>query len=188
MPFSEFDGFDFWGAYSHAVDTMLETDFEIISNNPSLFEPMKSMELKNLEMTKQTFATLLDAHKYETLIQQGKMKLSQKAMLSAVFIYLYRDYPALQMPFKILNSLVEVDEKFTTWRYRHAIMVQRILGTKIGTGGSSGHEYLKSTTERNRAFLDLFNLATFLIPKSMIPALPVYIKDQLDIVYDSFQP
>ncbi len=188
MPFSEFDGFDFWGAYSHAVDTMLEMDFEIISNNPSLFEPMKSMELKNLEMTKQTFATLLDAHKYETLIQPGKIKLSQKAMLSAVFIYLYRDYPALQMPFKILNSLVEVDEKFTTWRYRHAIMVQRILGTKIGTGGSSGHEYLKSTTERNRAFLDLFNLATFLIPKSMIPALPVYIKDQLDIVYDSFQP
>jgi len=170
------------------VDTMLEMDFEIISNNPSLFEPMKSMELKNLEMTKQTFATLLDAHKYETLIQPGKIKLSQKAMLSAVFIYLYRDYPALQMPFKILNSLVEVDEKFTTWRYRHAIMVQRILGTKIGTGGSSGHEYLKSTTERNRAFLDLFNLATFLIPKSMIPALPVYIKDQLDIVYDSFQP
>jgi tryptophan 2,3-dioxygenase len=108
-------------------------------------------------------------------------------MLSAVFIYQYRDFPALQMPFKILNSLVEIDEKFTTWRYRHAIMVQRILGTKIGTGGSSGHDYLKSTTERNRVFLDLFNLATFLIPKSMAPVLPEYIKDQLDIVYDSFQ-
>lgn len=187
MPFSQFEGYDFWGAYSHAVDKMLEQDFEIISSNPSLSEPIRGMELKNLEMTKETFATLLDAHRYDALIQQGKMKLSQKAMLSAVFIYLYRDYPALQMPFRILNSLVEVDEKFTTWRYRHAIMVQRILGTKIGTGGSSGHEYLKSTTERNRAFLDLFNLATFLIPKSMTPELPVYIKDQLDIVYDSFQ-
>jgi len=89
------------------------------------------------------------------------------------------------MPFKILNSLVEIDEKFTTWRYRHAIMVQRILGTKIGTGGSSGHEYLKSTTERNRAFIDLFNLATFLIPKAMTPELPANIKQQLDIVYDT---
>jgi tryptophan 2,3-dioxygenase len=66
-------------------------------------------------------------------------------------------------------------------------MVQRILGTKIGTGGSSGHEFLKSTTERNRAFLDFFNLATFLIPKTMAPNLPQNIKDQLDIVYDSFR-
>lgn len=106
-------------------------------------------------------------------------------MLSAVFIFLYRDYPALQMPFKILNSLIEVDENFTTWRYRHAMMVQRILGTKIGTGGSSGHEYLKSTTERNRTFLDLFNLATFLIPKSAVPKLPEAVRSQLDIVYDS---
>jgi tryptophan 2,3-dioxygenase len=108
-------------------------------------------------------------------------------MLSAVFIYLYRDYPALQMPFKIINSLVEIDEKFTTWRYRHAIMVQRILGTKIGTGGSSGHEYLKSTTERNRAFIDFFNLATFLIPKSLTPQLTPDMKAQLDIVYDTFK-
>lgn len=187
MPFSEFDGFDFWGEYSKAVDKMITSDKEIISTNPSLSEQVRTMELKNLEMTKETFATLLDAHKYAEWKASGKVRLSQKAMLSAVFIFLYRDYPALQMPFKILNSLAEVDEKFTTWRFRHAIMVQRILGTKIGTGGSSGHEYLKSTTERNRTFLDLFNLATFLIPKSMTPELPVYIKDQLDIVYDSFQ-
>jgi tryptophan 2,3-dioxygenase len=187
MPFSQFDGFDFWGEYSQAVETMLKQDQAIIASNPGLSEKAKEGELKNLQTTKETFATLLDAHKYAEWRNKSKVRLSQKAMLSAVFIYLYRDYPALQMPFKILNSLVEVDEKFTTWRYRHAIMVQRILGTKIGTGGSSGHEYLKSTTERNRAFIDLFNLATFLIPKSAIPNLPAYIKDQLDIVYDSFQ-
>jgi tryptophan 2,3-dioxygenase len=187
MPFSQFEGFDFWGAYSLAVDKMLTQDQDIISTNPVLSDTVRNMELKNLEMTRETFATLLDARKYEQVQKLGKVRLSQKAMLSAVFIYQYRDYPALQMPFKILNSLVEIDEKFTTWRYRHAIMVQRILGTKIGTGGSSGHDYLKSTTERNRVFLDLFNLATFLIPRTMAPELPTFIKDQLDIVYDSFQ-
>lgn len=187
MPFSEFDGFDFWGSYSDAVDQMLKSDREIISNHPNLSAKLKEMELKNLDMTLETFATLLDAHKFAEWKASGKVRLSQKAMLSAVFIFLYRDYPALQMPFRILNSLAEIDEKFTTWRFRHAIMVQRILGTKIGTGGSSGHEYLKSTTERNRAFLDLFNLSTFLIPKNITPDLPEYIKDQLDIVYDSFQ-
>lgn len=188
MPFSQFEDFDFWGEYSLAVDKMLKQDREIIRNNPVLDERTRTMELKNLDMTQDTFNTLLDSRLFTAWKNEGKVRLSQKAMLSAVFIYLYRDYPALQMPFRILNALVEVDEKFTTWRYRHAIMVQRILGTKIGTGGSSGHEYLKSTTERNRAFLDFFNLATFLIPKSMTPALPQTIKDQLDIVYDSFRP
>lgn len=187
MPFSDFDGYDFWGDYSKAVATMLKQDREIISTNPSLDERVRGMELKNLDLTQETFRTLLDARLFEEQQKAGKVRLSQKALLSAVFIYLYRDYPGLQMPFKILNSLVEIDENFTTWRYRHAIMVQRILGTKIGTGGSSGHEYLKSTTERNRAFIDLFNLATFLLPKNMIPELPASIKDQLDTVYDSFR-
>jgi tryptophan 2,3-dioxygenase len=187
MPFSQFEDFDFWGEYSLAVDKMLQQDREIISHNPVLDDKVRSMELKNLDLTQQTFNTLLDSKLFALWKADGKCRLSQKAMLSAVFIYQYRDYPALQMPFRILNSLVEVDEKFTMWRFRHAIMVQRILGTKIGTGGSSGHEFLKSTTERNRAFLDFFNLATFLIPKTMAPKLPQNIKDQLDIVYDSFR-
>lgn len=185
MPFSQLDGFDFWSEYSAAVDKMLSQDKEIISTNPILDERSRAMELKNLELTGESFKNLLDARLFSEMQRQGKIRLSQKAMLSAVFIYLYRDYPGLQMPFRILNSLVEVDENFTTWRYRHAIMVQRILGTKIGTGGSSGHEYLKSTTERNRAFIDLFNLATFLLPKNMTPKLPLELVDQLDIVYDS---
>ena len=188
MPFSHFDGFDFWGEYSQAVTSMLKQDREIVSTNPILDEKTRALELKNLDLTQNSFNTLLDSKLFEAWKGEGKIRISQRAMLSAVFIYLYRDYPALQMPFRILNSLVEVDENFTTWRYRHAIMVQRILGTKIGTGGSSGHEYLKSTTERNRAFLDFFNLATFLIPKTMIPKLPQSIRDQLDIVYDSFRP
>jgi len=187
MPFSEFGDFDFWGEYSEAVETMLNQDEQIIASNPSLNDTVRTMELRNLETTRNTFKTLLDANLYSKNLQEGKVRLSQKATLSCVFIYLYRDYPALQMPFKILNSLVEIDENFTTWRYRHAIMVQRILGTKIGTGGSAGHEYLKATTERNRAFIDLFNMATFLIPKHSIPKLPELIKDQLDIVYDSLR-
>lgn len=187
MPFGELGGFDFWGEYSSAVDKMLQDDKEIISTNPILDEKTRGMELKNLEMTRHSFNTLLDAQKFDAWKAEGKVRLSQRAMLSAVFIYQYRDYPALQMPFKILNSLVEVDEKFTTWRFRHAIMVQRILGTKIGTGGSSGHDYLKSTTERNRVFLDFFNLATFLIPKNVAPKLPTELRDQLDIVYDNFK-
>lgn len=186
MPFA--DEFNFWEQYAKAVDQMLLQDHQIVSQNPSLSEQVRVMELKNLESSRQSFNSLIDKNIYEDLMKAGKIRLSHKAMLSAVFIYLYRDLPALQMPFRILNTLVEIDQNFTTWRYRHALMVQRILGTKIGTGGSSGHEYLKSTTERNRAFLDFFNLATYLIPKPMIPKLPQELKNQLDINYDSFRP
>jgi tryptophan 2,3-dioxygenase len=59
------------------------------------------------------------------------------------------------------------------------MMVQRMLGTKIGTGGSSGHHYLKKTTESNRIFLDFFNMATFLLPKTALPDLPESIKRKL---------
>lgn len=187
MPFPNKDNFNFWEQYSSAVEKMLAQDKEIISNNPSLSDQVREIELKNLEFARMSFNSLIDKKVYDDFIKAGKVRLSHKAMLSAVFIYLYRDLPALQMPFKILNTLVEIDQNFTTWRYRHALMVQRILGTKIGTGGSSGHEYLKSTTERNRAFLDFFNLATYLIPKPMIPVLPKNLKDQLDIAYDSFR-
>jgi tryptophan 2,3-dioxygenase len=58
-------------------------------------------------------------------------------------------------------------------------MAQRMLGTKIGTGGSSGHQYLKRATENNRVFIDLFNLSSFLIPRSQLPQVPEDIKQRL---------
>ena len=93
-------------------------------------------------------------------------------MLGAVFIHLYRDEPAFQQPYQLLAKLVDIDEEFTQWRYRHTIMVHRMLGAKIGTGGSSGHDYLRQTTQNNRFFKDLFNMSTFLIPRSALPVLP----------------
>lgn len=55
----------------------------------------------------------------------------------------------------------------------HVIMVQRMIGSQqLGTGGSSGYQYLRSTlSDRYKVFLDLFNLSTFLIPRDEIPPL-----------------
>lgn len=52
-------------------------------------------------------------------------------------------------------------------------MVQRMIGSQqLGTGGSSGYQYLRSTlSDRYKVFLDLFNLSTFLIPRDEIPPL-----------------
>ena len=51
-------------------------------------------------------------------------------------------------------------------------MVHRMLGVKMGTGGSSGFAYLTEASTKLRVFTDLFHLSTFLIPRSELPPLP----------------
>jgi len=54
---------------------------------------------------------------------------------------------------------VDLDEGFMEWRYRHVKMVQRTIGTKPGTGGTAGAEYL-ATTLNKPAFPDLWAIRT----------------------------
>jgi tryptophan 2,3-dioxygenase len=91
----------------------------------------------------------------------------------------------VQPAFRLLTAIVDIDEAMTLWRYRHALMVERMIGLKIGTGGSSGHAYLRTTAERHRIFSDLFRLSTFLIPRSAVPELPPAIQAQMSFVYAS---
>lgn len=187
MPFAQFDEWDFWAQYSNKVEAMLDRDLGYIQHNPNLDERVKAMEVANLTATKNSFLTLLDASRYQAALTEKKLRLSQRAMLNALFIKLYRDWPVMQLPHQILDLVVDIDELMTTWRYRHMLMVQRLLGTKIGTGGSSGSDYLKKTTERNRVFMDLFNLSTFLIPRSEIPQLPDFIQAEMGFTYEGTQ-
>ena len=76
-----------------------------------------------------------------------------------------------------------VDELFTAWRYRHVLMVSRMIGRKIGTGGSTGSDYLNKTAEKHRIFSDITELTTFLIPRSALPELPKEIKDELNFYF-----
>jgi len=46
---------------------------------------------------------------------------------------------------QVAERLVDLDEGFQEWRYRHVKMVERTIGDKPGTGGSSGAEYLRQT-------------------------------------------
>ena len=57
----------------------------------------------------------------------------------------------------VSERLVDLDEGVQEWRYRHVKMVERTIGTKRGTGGSSGVEYLRSTLFRP-AFPDLWEI------------------------------
>ena len=74
---------------------------------------------------------------------------------------IYRDQASHFDLFLLCEALVEYDEMFTLWRLRHVQMVERVIGWKPGTGGSSGAAYLRTTVER-RFFPDLWDLRTHL--------------------------
>jgi tryptophan 2,3-dioxygenase len=59
----------------------------------------------------------------------------------------------------LLEELIEFDERFLLWRGRHVRMVERMIGNKIGTGGSAGAEYLMKTLSY-RFFPELWEVRT----------------------------
>jgi tryptophan 2,3-dioxygenase len=116
---------------------------------------------------------------------QSAWRMSLAAVQAALFITVYRDQPVLQLPFRLLTALMDIEESLTLWRYRHALMVQRMIGVKIGTGGSSGHDYLRRTVDAHRVFADLFQLSTYLIPRSALPPLPPEVQGRMGFVYST---
>lgn len=108
--------------------------------------------------------------------------LSSSASRAALFIMLYRGYPMLQLPFQLLNSLLEIDEQLSSWRYRHMNMVHRMIGTRIGTGGSTGKDYLKAAADKHYIFREIAQLNSFLIERRKLPALPPAVEKRLGFV------
>ena len=100
-----------------------------------------------------------------------KRSLSPAACRAALFIMLYRGYPMLQLPFQVLNQLLEIDEQLSTWRYRHMSMVHRMIGTRIGTGGSTGKDYLGAALASHHLFKEVAGLTSFLIERRRLPQL-----------------
>jgi tryptophan 2,3-dioxygenase len=160
-PFLSLGTFDFWEHYRAAVTAMIDEDERVIRANAHLQATPELILQQVSELTKQRehFASLFDAEKYAACVARGERRMSYKAMQAALLITLYHDQPMLTLPYRLLQCLVDIDENFTLWRYRHALMVHRMLGSKVGTGGSSGYHYLRSTAERHKIFTDLSELS-----------------------------
>jgi tryptophan 2,3-dioxygenase len=93
----------------------------------------------------------------------AKQEAEQKRIgeLKRIYQDAERHYPL----FLLAESLIEYDEMFSMWRLRHIKMVERMIGSKTGTGGSEGAAYLKKTVER-QFFPELWELRSYLSKKS----------------------
>jgi tryptophan 2,3-dioxygenase len=73
----------------------------------------------------------------------------------------YRDTERWWPLYQLAEKLVDIDDALATWRHKHVVTVERIIGLKRGTGGTSGVAYLQSTLAK-RAFPELWSLRTSL--------------------------
>lgn len=184
-PFLQFEGFDFTEHYKNAVGKMIEKEQKMIEESTYLTPDEKEMRLKMLGNTDTYYEIITSEEAHEKMRKEGKVRLGYRATIAALLINLYRDEPILHQPFQLLTSLIEIDELLTTWRYRHAQMVLRMLGKKIGTGGSSGYDYLHATAVKHHIFTDFHNISTLLIPRNELPELPPNVRESLGYYYKS---
>ena len=183
-PFLQVGNFDFWKVYRESVMKMFDTESDVVKVNPTLQAGDKERNIQNIEDARSLFEALFDEKRYRDSVDRGLWRLSYPAIHAALFIQLYRHLPGLQLPFKLITTLLDIDELMTSWRYRHALMAKRMIGTKIGTGGSSGYQYLREATDRHKIFNDFFQLTTFFVPRSALPELPAEIQKKLRFNYE----
>ncbi|MBB4689398.1 tryptophan 2,3-dioxygenase [Amycolatopsis jiangsuensis] len=93
-----------------------------------------------------SFLTYLAAHGYPVAGDRDVTRaLEPSAELQEVLLKVYQDDGG---PSVVAECLVDLDEGMQEWRYRHVKMVERTIGDKTGTGGSSGAAYLRTTLFR----------------------------------------
>jgi len=77
------------------------------------------------------------------------------------WLQVYRNVEQHWELYDLAEKLVDIDDRFSQWRYRHLRTVERIIGMKRGTGGSSGVPYLAKALEL-KLFPELWQLRTLL--------------------------
>jgi len=179
-PFVALSGYVFSSAYREAVVRALTADAEQLGTTEGLSEQQREAEAAAIAAALQRFNAI-----FAPSAERSPWRMSFAAIQAALFITVYRDEPVLQLPFRLLAALMDIEESMALWRYRHALMVRRMIGVKIGTGGSSGHDYLRQTPDRHQIFGDLFQLSSYLIPRSVLPPLPDAVRARMGFVYAS---
>ncbi|HEX5496101.1 MAG TPA: tryptophan 2,3-dioxygenase family protein [Mycobacteriales bacterium] len=103
--------------------------------------------------------TLWDA--YLVLLAGVGFEVADAASRRAALLAVSRDRASHGMLWDLAEALIDHDEMWARWRSRHVLMVERQIGTKSGTGGSTGAPYLRSRLDL-RFYPELWELRTHL--------------------------
>lgn len=101
---------------------------------------------------------------------EAERAFARRVRAGLLYVESYRELPLLAWPRLLVDTVVELEEQMVLWRTRHARMVERVIGRRVGTGGSAGVDYLDQTA-RARIFSELWTVRTLLLPKDALPPL-----------------
>jgi len=145
--------------YLGAFDDYVANQKELHTSNPGLSDEDRVRVAQRLDSYREAAGEFLEG-------ECGRRNLA------CLFIHTYRDEPLLHWPNALLDGLLEFEEQWRIWRFRHARMVERMIGLRVGTGGSSGVDYLDATAgSRYRIFTPILQARSFLLPRRMLPDL-----------------
>lgn len=95
----------------------------------------------------------------ECLRRDWSQPRSASTGLLSVFRGIYEDTERWWDQYEVCEELVDIEESFQLWRFRHMKTVERIIGFKTGTGGSSGVAFLRAALDLT-FFPELFQVRT----------------------------
>jgi tryptophan 2,3-dioxygenase len=95
----------------------------------------------------------------EVLSRDVSAPYEASAGVETAWLEVYRDTERWWPFYQLAEKLVDLDDALLTWRHKHVVTVERIIGRKMGTGGTDGVGYLTSTLQR-RCFPELWSLRT----------------------------
>jgi tryptophan 2,3-dioxygenase len=95
----------------------------------------------------------------ESLARDWSEPYQPREEVEAAWAQVYRDPDRWWPLYQLAEKLVDIDDALATWRHKHVVTVERIIGAKRGTGGTAGVAYLQSTIGK-RAFPELWSLRT----------------------------
>ncbi len=149
--------------------------YPVVVGTQKFWSDYKQMYQSSLSKNEQGRLSELE----QVFYKEGLGEFSVDAMRSILFIMMYRNLPIFQTPFDLLTTLIDIDELLSQWRYKHMLMARRMIGVRIGTGGTSGAGYLEGALRQHYIFKELTEVTTFLIERSKSPELPKAVKEKL---------
>jgi len=165
------------------LETMTPQEFNQFRDNLNPASGFQSMQFREIEFLCGLKKT--DSFKHLEMDEQARAKLEQRlsepTLPDVLYAYLrtrgfavdthderlesvrtiYDQSEQHYDLYLLLEDLIEFDERFLLWRGRHIRMVERMIGSKMGTGGSPGVAYLATTLDR-KFFPELWEVRTLL--------------------------
>jgi len=144
-------------------------ELTVVEEGNTLFWTQLQSAVEKSLSNDQQVSAFFNANTHQELQEQNLIRFDFDALRNALLVFLYKDKTHCYNAYQVLSLLTDIDDLFTAWRHTHVWLVQRMIGEKIGTGGSPGLAYLKASADNYRVFSDITALVSCLIPGSALP-------------------